>query len=168
MENRVRMWLLFVCLIAPFLRASAQSAQAATPTSKVNTSDELFQTIAGLDKQVFEAIDRCDMKTEASFWAEDAEFYHDKTGLMVGGPQIVDAIKNNLCGKVKRELVPGTLEVYPIAGYGAVEIGVHRFLHPWEQDHGVVGEAKFIHIWRYKDGAWKITRVISIDHHEAK
>src|ERR1035437_9957337 len=41
--------------------------------------------------------------------AEDAEFYHDKNGLMVGGPQIVEAIKNNLCGKVKRELVPGTL-----------------------------------------------------------
>ncbi|HXW54254.1 MAG TPA: alcohol dehydrogenase catalytic domain-containing protein [Candidatus Cybelea sp.] len=28
--------------------------------------------------------------------------------------------------------------------------------------------AKFIHVWRYKDGTWKITRVISVDHHEAK
>ena len=87
---------------------------------------------------------------------------------MVGGRQIVEAIKNNLCGKVKRELVPGTLEVYPLEGYGAVEIGVHRFLHPWEQDHGVVGEAKFIHVWQHKNGTWRITRVISIDHHLAK
>jgi Domain of unknown function (DUF4440) len=168
LQNRLVTWLLLICLIAPFIRASAQSAQAPSLNSKMATSDELFQTIATLDKQVFDAVDRCDMKTEASFWADDAEFYHDKNGLMVGGAQIVDAVKNNLCGKVKRELVSGSLEVYPLAGYGAVEIGVHRFLHPWEQDHGVVGEAKFIHIWRYKDGVWKITRVISIDHHEAK
>ena len=170
LQNRVSTCLLFACFIAPSILASAQPtfAQTTTPVSQAATSDELFQTISRLDKQVFEAIDRCDMKTEASFWADDAEFYHDKNGLMVGGPQIVDAIKNNLCGKVKRELVPGTLEVYPLAGYGAVEIGVHRFLHPGEQDHGVVGEAKFIHVWRYKDGMWKITRVISIDHHEAK
>jgi len=108
------------------------------------------------------------MKTFDSFWADDAEFYHDKGGLMVGRQNIVESVKNNLCGKVKRELVPGTLEVYPMNGYGAVEIGVHRFLHPWEQDHGVIGEAKFIHLWQYKDGTWKMTRVISYDHGLAK
>jgi len=144
------------------------SAQSTPPAKEPAGPGELFQTISQLDKQVFEAINRCDMQTEASFWSNDAEFYHDKTGLMVGGQQIVQAIKNNLCGKVKRELVPGTLEVYPLEGYGAVEIGVHRFLHPWEQDHGVVGEAKFIHVWQHKDGTWRITRVISIDHHLAK
>jgi hypothetical protein len=32
----------------------------------------------------------------------------------------------------------------------------------------VVGEAKFIHLWRYKDGAWKVARVISYDHDAAK
>ena len=168
MKNHLRNCLLIPSLLALSICAVAQtSTQPATPSNQVAASDELFQTISQLDKQVFDAIDRCDMKTEASFWADDAEFYHDKAGLMTGGPQIVEAIKNNLCGKVKRELVPGTLEVYELQGYGAVEIGVHRFLHPWQQDHGVVGEAKFIHVWRYKDGTWKITRVISIDHHAA-
>jgi hypothetical protein len=155
-----------ICLVMASLPALSIWAQA--PAAKTAAPDELFRTIAELDRQLFEAIDRCDMKTEASFWAEDAEFYHDKDGLTVGGPKIVDAIKNNLCGKVKRVLVPGSLEVYGVEGYGAVEIGVHRFLHPWKQDHGVVGEAKFIHVWRYKDGTWKITRVISIDHHPAQ
>jgi hypothetical protein len=28
-----------------------------------------------------------------------------------------------------------------------------------------VGEAKFIHLWQFKNGDWKITRVISYDHH---
>jgi hypothetical protein len=50
--------------------------------------------------------------------------------------------------------------------YGAVEIGVHRFYHP--DDKGNVGEAKFIHVWQNRDGAWKITRVISYDHGAAK
>jgi len=169
LRNKLGSCLTIMCMLALPICALAQSpTQPIAPGNNASASDDLFQTISRLDKQVFDAIDRCDMKTEASFWADDAEFYHDKNGLMVGGPQIVDAIKNNLCGKVKRELVPGTLEVYPLAGYGAVEIGVHRFLHPWEQDHGVVGEAKFIHIWQHKDGTWKITRVISIDHHEVK
>jgi ketosteroid isomerase-like protein len=133
------------------------------------TADPLFQTISALDKQLFDAVNRCDMAKVASFWAEDVEFYHDKDGLTIGREKVVASIKNNLCGKMKRELVPGTLEVYPLNGYGAVEIGVHRFLHPWAQDHGVVGEAKFIHVWQQsKDGQWKITRVISYDHGLAK
>ena len=170
MKTRAGICLLMFSVLAPAVRVGAQSTPIASPTpdKKLASSNELFQTISQLDTQLFDAIDRCDMKTEASFWAADAEFYHDKNGLLVGGPQIVDAIKNNLCGKVKRQLIPGTLEVYGVQGYGAVEIGVHRFLHPWEKDHGIVGEAKFIHIWQHKDGTWKITRVISIDHHLAK
>ena len=65
-----------------------------------------------------------------------------------------------------RELVPGSLEVYPIAGYGAVEIGVHRFHHP--DDESNVGEAKFVQLWQNKDGGWKISRVISFDHQSLK
>jgi Domain of unknown function (DUF4440) len=149
---------------APSILAQAIAAAPAPRPAP----DALFLTISAVDKQLFDDIDTCDMKALAEFWSEDAEFYHDKGGLMVGRQNIVDSIKNNLCGKVKRELVPGTLEVYPINNYGAVEIGVHRFLHPWAQDHGEVGEAKFIHLWRYKDGKWQITRVISYDHGAAK
>ena len=50
-------------------------------------------------------------------------------------------------------------------GYGAVEMGVQRFHHPGHDDTEPVGEGKFIHLWQYKDHAWRITRVISYDHH---
>jgi ketosteroid isomerase-like protein len=139
-----------------------------TPAEASPNADPLFQTITRQDARLFDAIDRCDMAAVTSMWAEDAEFYHDKTGLMTGRKSIVDSIRNNLCGKVKRQLVPGTLEVYPMQGYGAVEIGVHRFYHPGEKDRDVVGEAKFIHLWRFRDGNWQITRVISFDHELAK
>ena len=29
------------------------------------------------------------------------------------------------------------------------------------------GEGQFIHLWQYKDGMWRIKRVISFDHHQA-
>jgi hypothetical protein len=32
-----------------------------------------------------------------------------------GRPALVEGIKNNICGKLTRELVSGTLEEYPIA-----------------------------------------------------
>jgi hypothetical protein len=141
-------------------------ANAQAPKSEPTTQDALYQTVAALDTKLFDAVNNCEMKTVDSMWADDAEFYHDKNGLMVGRENIVNAIKNNLCGKVTRQLVPGTLEVYPLNGYGAVEIGVHRFYHP--NDNANVGEAKFIHVWQNKDGVWKITRVISYDHGAAK
>lgn len=79
---------------------------------------------------------------------------------------------NNLCKseyRVRRELVAGSLEVYPINNYGAVEIGVHRFYETGKgQKEKLVGIAKFVHIWQKKDGEWKISRVISYDHKPAQ
>ena len=137
-----------------FSKASAQS-----PTA----SDTLFITVQSLDTKFFAAYNHCDLATVSSMVADDLEFYHDVTGFSPGRQSLLDGLKNNICGKVTRELVPGTLEVYPIAKYGAVEIGVHRFYHP--ADNTNVGEAKFITLWQNKDGVWKITRAISFDHH---
>jgi ketosteroid isomerase-like protein len=148
--------LLVGMLAAPLTRTHAGTEPAA---------DSLFQTIQSLDTQLFDAYNRCDLEKFGSFLAEDLEFYHDKTGLARSGKALVEGVRNNICGKVTRELIPGTLEVYPIANYGAVEIGVHRFHHPGHEDGESIGEAKFIHLWQQKDGAWKVTRVISFDHH---
>lgn len=142
------------------LVAAAQSGQGLPVTG------DLYKTVAGLDTALFDAYNKCDLDKLGSMVADDLEFYHDQTGLSTGKDTFLTAIKNNICGKVHRELVAGSLEVYPLKGYGAVEIGVHRFLHPNNPSDGV-GEAKFIHIWLLRDGAWKITRVISIDHHSA-
>lgn len=145
-------------LLAAPLIGVAQSA----PEKTTVAPDPLFQTISALDTKLFDAYNHCDLDTLGAMVADDLEFYHDKTGLSVGKQVFLDAIKNNICGKVHRILVPGTLEVYPLKGYGAVEIGVHRFTHPGIDNE--LGEAKFITLWQNKDGSWKITRVISYDH----
>jgi hypothetical protein len=144
-----------IFLLAPLAQIRAQNATEPDPQA-------LYKTIQALDTQLFDAYNHCDLDKFAALLAEDLEFYHDKTGLSRGREATVNAVKNNICGKVTRELVPGTLEVYPLAKYGAVEIGVHRFHHPG--DAANVGEAKFIHLWQNKDGVWKVTRVISFDH----
>ncbi len=139
---------------------------AAFAADKADATDkELFKTIEALDKAVFDAVNSCDLEKVGSYFTEDLEFYHDLGGLSRGRQTLVDATKNNLCGKVRRELVAGSLEVYPMKGYGAVEIGVHRFHHPGREKEDGVGEAKFMHLWQNKDGVWQISRVISFDHH---
>ena len=146
--------LLLVVLFAfPKSPATAQSA----------TADPLFQTIHSLDAKLFDAYNHCDLKVMASLVSDDLEFYHDKTGLARGRQSFLDSIRQNICGKVTRELVPGTLQVYPLAHYGAVEIGTHRFHHAG-QPHDEVGEAQFVMLWQDKGSTWQITRVISFDH----
>jgi Domain of unknown function (DUF4440) len=137
--------------------ARAQSGQGLPP------SDDLFRTVAGLDTALFDAYNHCELDRLGSMVDENLEFYHDQTGLSVGREVFVQAIRNNICGKVHRELVQGSLEVYPLKGYGAVEVGVHRFTHPGNAAER--GEAKFVTVWREKDGVWMVTRAISFDHH---
>jgi len=159
---RVLVYTMF--LLVGMVHAGGQVSQGSASIpglDAIKSDQELTQVITALDKQLFDAYNTCNIEKLGTLVADDLEFYHDKTGLMVGKQQFLDAIKKNICGKVTRELVAGSLEVYPLHGYGAVEIGVHRFHHPGDSD---VGEAKFVTLWQYKDGAWKITRAISYDH----
>ncbi len=156
-----------LCCIASLTPAGAR-AQAIPSLDSIKNQEELNRVIAMLDTQVFDAYNKCDLEKFSSFFTSDVEFYHDQGGVTLGNKALTESIKNNICGKTQRVLVPETLEAHYMKGYGAVEMGTHRFTHPWQQDHGVVGEGKFIQLWQYKDGAWKITRVISYEHHLAK
>ena len=150
--------------IAVLLLVSAASLLA-QPAAK---NDPLYQTVAGLDQQFFDAYNHCDLEKAASLLSDDLEFYHDQSGLDTSKASVVAALKNNICGKVTRELVPGSLKIYPLKGYGAVEIGVHLFHHPGHEDTEPVGEGQFVQIWHNDNGVWKLTRVISFDQHARK
>ena len=142
------------------------SGQTVPALDAIKSDQELTKAVEALDTQLFDAYNNCNLDKLGTMVADDLEFYHDKTGLAVGKQVFLEAIKNNICAKVQRKLVAGSLEVYPLKGYGAVEIGVHRFYHPGDPSN--VGEAKFVQLWQYKDGAWKVARVISYDHEAAK
>ena len=150
----------FPLLLLVLLTVSCMSADA----QSVAQPDPLFTTIQSLDTKLFDAYNHCDLTTLAAMVSDDLEFYHDQTGLSVGKAPFLAAIQQNICGKVQRTLLQDTLEVYPLKGYGAVEIGIHRFHHPQSPDN--VGDAKFVMLWQNKDGVWKVTRVISYNHNQ--
>lgn len=139
--------------------ADAQSLESIT------SQDQLNKVVASLDAALFSAYNTCDMEKFAAFFTDDVEFYHDQDGVSLGKKSLTDSLQKNICGKVTRELVPGSLEAHHMKGYGALEIGVHRFHHPGHDDTEPLGEGRFMHLWQYKNGAWKITRVFSFDHH---
>lgn len=141
-------------------------ASAAAVHAGEKQADALTVTIAASDRALFDAYNSCDLPKLGLMVTEDLEFYHDQAGLMRGRVPFVEAIKANICGKVRRDLVPASLEVYPLKGYGAVEIGVHTFC---PADTGGTcrapgAPAKFVHVWRQTDGNWILARVISYDH----
>jgi hypothetical protein len=125
-------------------------------------SQELYDTIVHLDSVFFDAYNTCNIDVQSALYSDSIEFYHDQGGLITSKQDILDAIKRNICGKVTRELVKGSLEVYPISGYGAVEMGLHKFHNNTEKEHTPSKIGKFVIIWQHKDNIWKIKRVISL------
>ncbi len=64
---------------------------------------------------------------------------------------------------IRRELIPGSLQVYPIKDFGAIEIGTHRFCHK-ENGKDDCGNFPFVMVWRKSADSWKVSRVISYGH----
>ena len=138
--------------------ASAQWQQQIPPYKP--ESKELYDNIVHMDSVFEDAYNNCKLDVQEQLISEDLEFYHDRTGLMTSKKALIEALKNNICGKVTRELLKGSIEVYPINNYGAVEMGYHRFHNKIENVTG--GYSRFIHFWHREKGQWQITRVVSL------
>jgi len=135
----------------------------AAPAFAQETEDPaLTALIAEKDAAMFAAFNTCDGDTVGEYVEEDLEFYHDNAGLSRGRASIVDAVKNNVCNNFTRQLLPGTLEVWPVPGYGAIETGVHTFTNVGATEpHGI---GRFLHIWHQDGDTWRIARIVSYDH----
>lgn len=119
-----------------------------------------------MDNLLFESLSNCDTLSYKNYFTKDLEFYHDKAGVSSYKNEIASVVKNCKKGvKVRRELVPNTLKVFPVQDYGAIEEGKHTFYftEPGKQEVQA-GTFKFIHVWKFENKSWKISRVISYDH----
>jgi hypothetical protein len=160
--KRLHAVLLSLFVVAAFaLLAAKVRAQSVKPPS----DPELFHIIEAQDAALFDAYNKCDLAKFGSLVDENVEFYHDNGGVTLGRQALVDSVKQNICGQTQRQLVSGTLEVFGIHHYGALEIGVHRFTHPNAKPPVPDGEGRFVHLWHYSNGTWQVTRVFSFDHH---
>lgn len=136
-------------------------ASALCAWGQVPEDSELYRTILDMDAAYFTAYNTCDLETQANLLSDDLEFYHDLGGLSTSKAEIIKSIEANICGKVTRNLVEGSVEVHEIAGFGAIEIGYHTFFNNQEPE-APSKPSRFITIWKRNDGAWKMHRIVSL------
>jgi len=151
----------FIALVLTTLMNLALVAQEKKNTP---TSLELFKEIEHADSTMFDAFNRQDMVTFKAMFTKDLEWFQDNGGLIFYRT-VFQNFETNFRNenKLSRKLVKGSMEVHPIKGYGAIQIGSHQFSHI-ENGKEEIGTFKFLMIWQNISGKWKISRVISYDH----
>jgi hypothetical protein len=140
--------------------------------SNCNAQDEsnsdVFTTLKVKDSLLFEVgFNQCNLKQMEKLVVDDIEFYHDRDGITKSKTHFINSVKENLCfsGKnvIKRVLDNASLEVFPLYKgdklYGALQTGIHSFGDT---------KANFSHIWLIENNDWKISKVISYNHHKEK
>jgi len=149
-------------------------APAASPQEVVIPADpELATAIAARDDRLFTVMfEQCDPAALGDLVTGDMEFYHDKGGRMDRQALLGDyartcpAKAEPDAWRSRRELVAGSMKVYAIPGFGAVEEGSHVFYErKGDGPETLVGRARFSILWKLEpDGQWRMARTFSIDH----
>lgn len=102
-------------------------AQSQGEKKVATTQIALYNKIAQLDSALFAAYNSKDLNLMKSFFTKDLEWYQDNGGL-IHFEKVFANFQSifNRDYDLKRNLLKETLEVHPIEGYGAVEIGQHQ------------------------------------------
>ena len=134
-------------------RAHAQSSTA-----------DLVAEVRAVDAAAFQAFNDHDLEGLMAYFSEDLEFYHDTDGAL-GYEDVVEGFRSLFANDngLRREPIAESMKVYPIPGFGAQQVGQHRFCHDENgvEECGVFG---FTTVWRNTDGHWRMTRVMSYGH----
>ena len=152
---------IFILFLIPQFGSSQKTYKDILETKYVPIDQEIYDVIVSKDKEYFDAYNSCDMETQASLFSENIEFFHDKGGLSTSKNEILSSLEKNICGKVTRTLIEGSIEVYPIFDYGAIEIGYHKFYNN-QEPNAISNPSKFIMVWKKEGEDWIITKVISL------
>src|SRR5690349_22688117 len=82
--------------------ASAQWQQQIPPYKP--ESKELYDTIVHMDSVWEDSYNNCKLDVQEQLISDDLEFYHDRGGVMTSKKALIEALKNNICGKTTRVL----------------------------------------------------------------
>ena len=154
----MRVMIVWAAVVAAALRLDAQTPAA------TNVDQSLQVEIARMDSLLFAAFNAGDLTRLKTFFEADLEFYQDNEGLedyAQTTKDFQDMLRQP--SRIRRELLPGSLEVHPIKNYGAIEVGSHRFCHD-ENGRTECGTFKFLHVWRKTGTTWRLSRIVSYAH----
>jgi ketosteroid isomerase-like protein len=130
------------------------------------TISTLRDQILSADRQLFDSYNTCDTVRFSRSLAADLEFFHDTTGL-TGHDWNVNALEKRCSGstKYRRTLDEQSVQVFPVPGYGALEIGTHRFYeHRADGSEKLDATPRFANVWKKTLDGWKLARVLSYGH----
>jgi len=136
--------------------------------AQIDKKSDLFVSLKAKDSLLFEdGFNKCNLYQMEKLIVDDIEFYHDKDGATKTKQEFINSMRKHLCnsGKnvTKRVLDKTSLEVFPLYKegklYGALQNGTHGFNET---------KAQFSHLWLIENKQWKLSRVISYNHHVEK
>lgn len=148
------------------------TAAAAQPSSQALTDD-----IVRADAEFFDVLfQKCDPERLLRLVEPDLEFYHDRGGVTASAKAFVEGYAKGCAEmqkpdawKVRRELVRSSLRVYPVPDYGAIEEGDHVFYQrKGDGPETKSGVGRFVQVWKRTPQGWRLARVFSYAHVDAK
>ncbi len=156
-----------IFIVSVFYIMNTMTAIASINTEMEATEElTLFNKILKMDTAAFDAFNHCSnpeqLAIHESYFTKNVEFYHDTGGVTWNRDDMIANTRKYVCGHYNRVLIDGTLSVYPIKDFGAIEKGTHKFCQL--ETGACEGYADFIIIWHKQDEKWLITRVLSFGH----
>jgi Domain of unknown function (DUF4440) len=156
------------------LALAAAAPAAAAPAVTLPEGAALTEAVRARDAEFFELFFLgCDPARARTMLTPDFEMYHDRDGVYARNAETMIAAYARTCverqapdaWRSRRELVSGSLHVYPVPGFGAIEDGVHVFYE--RRDNGpehLVGRARFTQLWQLAPDGWRLSRSFSYAH----
>ena len=133
--------------------------------------------ITARDAELFETLfNRCEPERMRALVMPDLEFYHDRDGVVRGADRFVEDYQR-FCTerqapnawRSRRALVPESLSVDPVPGFGAIQAGEHLFYErQGEGPEQLAGRARFANLWARTADGWRLSRVFSYSHGPAR
>ena len=162
----IRNFFRFIFILSIALIATSFKNQNNNPVQDSPTSGPLYNEIVHMDSLLFDGFNSRSIDKMKIYFDTTLELYQDNIGVR-NYKQTVDAFGNLFKQEyvLTRKLVPGSMEVYPIKDFGAIQTGMHTFSH-MENGQLIVASFKFMNIWHKTGNDWKITRLVTYDHPE--
>lgn len=128
--------------------------------------DALWREVLAADARLSAALAARDLPALEALFHPRLEFFHDRTGLTDYATNIASFRRGfEAPRRASRELLTRGLQIHPLPGIGAMQIGEHRFCNHVEGREPDCGTFGFSHVWE-RDAAWqwRLLRVMSYGH----
>jgi len=146
--------------------ASTCAAAEQRPSAQ-SDNGHIARTLIALDTEISDAYNTCSLNRLRSHFSPLAELYFADRGHSTRVGELVDDARRNVCGKFRRETIPASIETHAVPEYGAIQVGEQRFCRiESAQCQGIT--SKFLTLWRFRDGEWRIARMIRYGYRQVQ